>query len=281
MKIGHTGITWGIPGDVETAYRETAELGYLSFETFAFTIIDWNGKPGGYRALVERCGIPTSAAYCYKEWVDSARTGQDLDEARREADAAREVGASALVLQGGSRPAGGLDADRMNRLAEALNAVGDYCREIGLSASLHPHTGTAVETREDIDAIMQLTDPMLMGFAPDTGQIAKGGSDIVEVLTTYRDRIAHVHLKDWNGTFDRDADGKEIDRSGYVNYEPVGNGVLPMPEILRILETCGDGIWVNVELDGTSQAPRSPREAAAMSRQYLGEVLGDRVAWTR
>ena len=28
MNIGHTGITWGIPGDVEQAYRDTAELGY-------------------------------------------------------------------------------------------------------------------------------------------------------------------------------------------------------------------------------------------------------------
>lgn len=281
MKIGHTGITWGIPGDVETAYGDTADLGYLSFETFAFTIIEWNGKPGGYRALVERYGIPTSAAYCYKEWVDLARAGQDLDEARREADAAREIGASALVLQGGSRPDGGLDDDAMGRLAEALNAVGAHCREIGLSASLHPHTGTAIETRAEIDAIMRLTDPALIGFAPDTGQIAKGGSDIVEVLTTYQDRIAHVHLKDWNGTFDRDEQGKEIDRSGYVNYEPVGNGMLPMPEILRILESCGDDIWVNVELDGTNRAPRPPKEAAAMSRQYLGEVLGDQVAWTR
>ena len=31
MKIGHTGITWGIPGDVEQAYRDTAELGYQGF----------------------------------------------------------------------------------------------------------------------------------------------------------------------------------------------------------------------------------------------------------
>lgn len=281
MEIGHTGITWGIPGDVETAYRDTAELGYLGFETFAFIIIEWNEKPGGYQTLGERYGIPTSAAYCYKEWVDPVKVEQDLDEARHEADAARAAGATSLVLQGGSRPEGGLDGDAMLRLADALNQVGAYCNEIGLSASLHPHTRTAVETRADIDAIMRLTDPDLVGFAPDTGQIAKGGSDIVEVLTTYRDRIAHVHLKDWNGHQDRDANGERVDLSGYVNYEPIGSGVLPMPEILRILDEAPREFWVNVELDGTERAPRPPREAAAMSRAYLGEVLGDKVAWTR
>jgi sugar phosphate isomerase/epimerase len=281
MKIGHTGITWGIPGDVEQAYRDTAELGYLSFETFAFIIIDQNKKEGGYKALVERNGIPTSAAYCYKEWVDPAKATQDIEEAKREADAARDIGASALVLQGGSRPEGGLDADAMQRLAEALNQVGEYCNSIGMIASLHPHTNTAVETRKDIDDILRLTESNLVGFAPDTGQIAKGGSDIVEVLTTYQARINHVHLKDWNGVTDRDANGERVDKSGYGNYEPIGNGILPMPEILRIIDEAPQDFWVNVELDGGSRSPRPPREAAAMSRRYLGEVLGDKVAWTR
>jgi inosose dehydratase len=281
MKIGHTGITWGIPADVEVAYRETAELGYLSFETFAQTIIEWNAKPGGYQALVERYGIPTSAAYCYKEWVDPATVQQDLDAARREADASREIGASALVLQGGSRPANGHDRDGMRRLADALNQIGAYCRQIGLVAALHPHTGTAVETRAEIDLILDLTDPALVGFAPDTGQIAKGGSNIVEVLTLYQDRIEHVHLKDWCGIFEQDTNGREIDTTGYANYEPIGNGVLPMREILQILQPTKQEYWVNVELDGTSRAPRSPKEAAAMSRQYLGDALGNQVAWTR
>jgi inosose dehydratase len=281
MKIGHTGITWGIPADLEVAYRETAELGYMGFETFARSIIEWNEKPGGYRALIEQNGIPTNAVFCHKEWVFADTVARELAEARHEADVAREVGASGLILQGGSRPPGGHTRDTMNRLAETLNQIGAYCREIGLVAALHPHTGTGIETREDIETILSLTDPGLVGFAPDTGQIAKGGSDIVEVLRTYLDRIEHVHLKDWCGTFERDAAGKEIDPTGYVGYEPVGNGVLPMPEILDVLKGASQDIWVNVELDGTSRSPRTPRAAAAMSRDYLGEVLGNRVAWIR
>ena len=283
MKIGHTGITWGIPGDVEQAYRETAELGYLGFETFAKTIQAWDQKPGGYRALIARYGIPTGAAYCYKEWIDPATAQADLDAAKGEADALRALpDSSTLVVQGGRRPASGYTPDQFHRLADALNRLGEYCRSIGLAVGLHPHTGTAIETQGDIDTILGLLEPTLVGFAPDTGQIAKGGSDIVEVLRTYRDRIVHVHLKDWNGNYERGADGKEIDASGYANYEPIGSGVLPMPAILELL-TPAQGFtgWINVELDGTPRAPRPPREAAAMSRQYLGQLLGDRMHWRK
>ena len=296
MKIGHTGITWGIPGDVEQAYRDTAELGYLGFETFAATILRINGsRPGGYRGLVDSAGIPTAAAYCYKEWISPDTAAADMESARREADALRDLpGGETLVLQAGPRPKDGYTPDQFRRLADALNRVGDYCRGIGLAAGLHPHTGTAIETPADIDAILGLLDPALIGFAPDTGQIAKGGShmrssseavahanNILEVMRAHRTRIVHVHLKDWNGHYERDADGREIDRSGYVNYEPVGSGVLPMPEIFAILFADGgfDG-WVNVELDGTPRAPRPAREAASISRHYLASLLGDDVAWT-
>ncbi|MCE7987396.1 MAG: hypothetical protein DYG89_40025 [Caldilinea sp. CFX5] len=281
MKIGHTGITWGIPGDVEQAYRETAELGYLGFETFAKTIQEWDQKPGGYRALMARYGIPTGAAYCYKEWIDPATAQADLDAAKREADTLRALpDSSTLVVQGGRRPATGYTPDQFQRLAEALNRLGEHCWSIGLKVGLHPHTGTAIETRSDMDTILSLLDSTLVGFAPDTGQIAKGGSDILEVLRTHHKRIVHVHLKDWNGNHARDADGKEIDASGYANYEPIGSGVLPMPAILALL-TPAQGFtgWINVELDGTARAPRPPRAAAAMSREYLGQQLGSQVVW--
>ena len=279
MKVGHTGITWGIPGNVEQAYRDTAELGYLGFETFGRTILERNEQVGGYHALVDRYGIPTGAAYCGKTWIDPATAAEDAAAARREADALTVLGGQTLVLACGRRPSGGYTPEQFRQLAAALNNVGMYCRDHGLVTGLHPHTGTAIETRADIDAIMDLLDPDAVGFAPDTGQIAKGGSDILEVMRTYQSRITHVHLKDWSGKNERGVDGREIDTTGYVNYEPVGNGVLPIAALLDVLLERGFDGWVNVELDGTPRAPRPPREAAAMSRRYLGQVLGEHVRW--
>lgn len=276
LKIGHTGITWGIPGDIEAAYREIADLGYRGFETFTEAIRSRNEKPGGYRQLVDRFGIPTCAGYCYKEWINPATALEELDEAKREADALCELpGATTLVLQAGHRPANGYAPKDFSQLADALNELGEHCRNIGLTAGLHPHTGTAVESRSDIETILGLLDPEFVGLAPDTGQLAKGGVNVVELIQAHRNRIVHVHLKDWNGRH-RTINGREHDESGYLNYETVGDGILPISDVLNVL-TSGESFagWINVELDGTERSPRPAREAAARSREHLAVLIGE------
>lgn len=268
LKVGHTGITWGIPGDPVRAYEDTAELGYLGFETFGHTI-----RGVDFRPLIARHGIPVCAAYVSRMWIDPATTADDLESARQDAEALAALGGEVVVLACNRRPPDGLDADGFERLAEALNEAGRQAAVLGLRAGLHPHTGTHVETADDIERIMALLDPAVVGFAPDTGQIAKGGSDAVAVCRRYRDRTTHVHLKDWGGS------PGPIDDTGYANYQPVGSGVLPMSELLTLYHDF-DG-WLNVELDGTASAPRPAREAAAMSRRALGDLLGDRVNWRR
>lgn len=279
MQIGHTSLTWGVPGDIEQAYREVAELGYAGFETFGAPILEWNQKPGGYKALADRYGIPTVAAYCQGQWIDPATAQEDQDVARRIADALKEVGGQILVLQAGRRLPDGYTAEHWARLAQALDAVGSYCESIGLACGVHPHTKTALETRTDVDALLQRLDSSVVGLVPDTGQIAKAGSDVLDLMRTYASRIPHVHLKDWSGRYEHDDHGKEIDATGYRNYVPVGQGVLPIPALLELLfDNRFDG-WVMVDTDRTEQAPHPPYEAAAISRHYLGEALGERVKW--
>ncbi|HEX5415328.1 MAG TPA: TIM barrel protein, partial [Chloroflexota bacterium] len=142
MKVGHTGITWGIPGDVEQAIRDVSELGYLGYETFGRTVLEWNAQHGGFRQLLERYDIPLAAAYCYNEWIDPARSAQDIAEALDEARALRDLGGQTLVVQGGRRPAGGYTREQLVALADALNEVGRRAGEIGVGVGVHPHTGT-------------------------------------------------------------------------------------------------------------------------------------------
>jgi inosose dehydratase len=89
-----------------------------------------------------------------------------------------------------------LDEAGWRSLADGLNAAGAIAREYGLKLTYHHHGGTAVERPEEIDRLMELTDPALVYLLYDTGHAYYGGADPLDVLRKHYDRIAYIHLKD-------------------------------------------------------------------------------------
>ena len=57
--------------------------------------------------------------------------------------------------------------------------------DLGLGAGLHQHTGTAVESRDETYAVMEAVDTRYLKFAPDVGQLQKGGADAAKVVKDF------------------------------------------------------------------------------------------------
>lgn len=89
-----------------------------------------------------------------------------------------------------------LDEAGWQSLAEGLNRAGAIAQEYGLKLTYHHHGGTVVESPEEIDRLMELTDPSLVYLLFDTGHTYYGGGDPLTVLRKHYDRIAYIHLKD-------------------------------------------------------------------------------------
>lgn len=269
FRIGHTGITWGFkPEDSREAIKDTAELGYLSYETFGSVVEEFKQKePGGLGAILQEYGLALSAVYCPTTFYDPADADADVEQVLRWARLGRDLGAHAVVLQAGRRSTE--PYPHFTGMADAFNRIGRGVQEMGLVTTIHPHTGTLIETRAEIDAILGAIDPAVVGFAPDTGQIAKGGGDPVATLRDHKELIWHVHLKDYAG-------GRKTAHGGYA---PIGSGVIDMEGIFQVLEEADFDGWVNVELDGPPAPPLCSRDVAAMSLGYLRGLLRDRATW--
>jgi inosose dehydratase len=275
FRIGHTGITWGYQlENIIDAVRDTAALGYAGFETFGDTIEAYNAAyPAGFGALLAEHSLPLAAIYCPVWARGPAEVQGSIDEVLRWARLAHGLGAQAVVVQGGRRTSEPFTDFAF--LVQTFNEIGRRLADLGLVTAIHPHTGTLIETRAEIDAVLSAVDPRLVGFAPDTGQILKGGSEVMAVLRDYQSLIGHVHLKDYiGGPLPSDEHGKEIDRTGYSNYQPLGQGAIDFRPVFALLEEIGFSGWVMVELDATGTFPRPPREAAQISRDYLRQTLG-------
>ncbi len=153
----------------------------------------------------------------------------------------------------------------------------DICREHGLEPVFHPHAGTYVETRDEIDRLVTAMDPQRVGLCLDTGHFAFGGADPAAAIRDYAGVVRHVHIKDCD-TRVRDevcAAGGDLDRairSGV--FCALGEGDAGIDGALQALFDVGYDGWVVVEQDQLltrTDTPASVVLGQRANRDYLRE----------
>lgn len=274
IKLGHTLLTWDVfahPENIEQGIHDIAELGFAGTETGG-VLYDWweRNRPGQLKQILRDAGIPMVTLFQSGRWTDPGEEPSLLENARRWSAAIAELGGEMLMLVPGPRrdsPAYGLDD--FKQMADAMNRVGQIAHDAGIAASMHPHWGTAVETRLEIEILLSLLDPSVVGFAPDTGQIAKGGTDPMPMVERWADRVRYVHLKDLSADWEEKRQAGASLRSP-EGYTEMGQGVIDFQRLLPILDRADYSGWLMAELD---EARRPGRESAALSKQYLEDEL--------
>jgi len=68
-----------------------------------------------------------------------------------------------------------------NDIVSALNEICKAVDGAGITPALHQHTGTCIETRDEVYSVLESVDTRYVKFGPDVGQLAKGGVDPVKV----------------------------------------------------------------------------------------------------
>ncbi len=286
LRIGHTGITWLSDDDYEDTIRTIAKEGFGGIELFGWTLPKM--KAQGKLGLFEECNLPLWSAYFSHDIINP-------NERQAEFNKMKEQG-SILRAQGGTHVSfGGNIVDRRkvkymehrDYIVDFVNECGKLLQDMGLILCYHPHTGTPVETKEEIMDFFQRIDPRYVAMAPDIGQIQKGGADPLEIIKTFEPLVKHVHFKDFSGKleFDSSAEvvegetyfnfeekGKEIDLTGYINYCILGDGVVDLKGILDYFaEKKFDGA-IMVELDAGTTMPVTPQEAIHGNKLYLEKI---------
>lgn len=156
--------------------------------------------------------------------------------------------AAATGLDGyDGRPA--LDTKAWSTLFANLDAIALRASARGRPVTLHPHVGTVVESRAEVERVLGGSSvPLCL----DTGHLLVGGTDPVWLARFASHRIAHVHLKDVDvGLADRVLNGEvaytDAVRDGL--YRPLGDGDIDIPGIIRTLEGAGYEGWYVMEQD--------------------------------
>ena len=267
FKIGSTFILWGYGADnLEPALKDMAALGYHSFETFGGVIEEWETKRGGFGPIVQKYGVPIVSAFCMTDVLDPSKRKTELEKLIRWTKLLKANGGKLVEYCPSSIKRQGYDyKEHKKNLVESMNEYAKAVTDEGLVCALHPHTGTPIETEEEIYFIMNSLDTRYMKFGPDVGQIQKGGGDPVKICKDFMSLIEHVHLKDYAGG-----------ETGYLGYSPLGIGKVKLEEILKMLEKrkkeMTGMIMFELDYDRGGKPAYTTFEAAKTSRDFLAKL---------
>src|SRR5689334_5083479 len=162
LKIGYTALSWNsaprTPENLEPALKDFSDLGFYSFETFAEILESWDQK-GALGDLIAKYKVPLTSGYFTANVVEPAQRKTEIEKINRLAKVIKKHNGTFMVLapNGVKRAEYKFDENKAN-IISALNEYAKAVVDNGLGTGLHQHTGTAVETRDEVYTVMDGVD---------------------------------------------------------------------------------------------------------------------------
>jgi inosose dehydratase len=205
-----------------------------------------------------------------------------LADAQASAALLAACGAEVLVLAAATgldgydeRPT--LSAHEWATLVTTAGKIRAVAARHGLKTVLHPHIGTHVETRAEVERFLDDSD---LPLCLDTGHLLLGGTDPVDLALRNPDRIGHLHLKDVRGDLAEAVRRGELSYTAAVGkglYVPLGEGDVDTETMVRFVHEAGYTGWYVLEQDtalGEHSHLDVPKRDVATSLTHLEEIVG-------
>ena len=169
-----------------------------------------------------------------------------------------------------------MNDEEWDKLCTGVNKLGKVAKDIGITLTFHHHMGTVVQTAEEIDRLMENTDPEYFNLLFDSGHLAYCGEDYMYILKKYINRIKHVHLKDIRPQMVQKVKDEHLSFLQGVRlgaFTVPGDGCIDFEPIFKVLEENGYEGYVLVEAE-QDPAIANPFEYAVKARKYIAEKAG-------
>ena len=297
IRIANAPCSWGVlefedkgrsPG-YQQVLDEIAATGYVGTE-----LGDWGfmpTTPGRLREELARRSLEMVGAFVTTRLVDPTSYDVSVDRAVATARLLAPIGggvgpvivvsdeptadAERTRAAGRVPPDSSLSDEQWDTAAEGVERIARAVRdETGLRTVFHHHCAGFVETPQEIDALLERTDPELLGLCLDSGHATYGGGSPVDLVSRHRDRVWHVHFKDCHPGVAARARAEEWDYQTALRHGvfcELGKGSVDFRALLESLERAGYDDWIVVEQD-VLPGMGAPVDSARRNRQYLRKI---------
>jgi len=293
IKVANAPCSWGalefeLEGNAagfEQVLDEMQETGYVGTE-----LGDWGFMPTDPRQLTKELSareLDLLGAFVPVALKDANTRTEGIKKALQVAQLMHNAGyVNAFIVladDNGSVPERTKNAGRVskemalstsewNAFAKGANSIAKAVKEkYGMRTVFHHHCAGYVETADELNKLMELTDPALLGLCLDMGHLAFGGGDPLEILRKQYDRIWHVHFKDYDPNVGQQSRENEWDYFESVRqgvFCELGKGNVDFASIAKELKNRNYQGWIVVEQD-VLPGMGAPKTCALNNRNYI------------
>ncbi|MDZ4269019.1 MAG: sugar phosphate isomerase/epimerase [Mycobacterium sp.] len=272
MKVAGAPISWGVCEVPGWGYQMSPDRVLAEMRTAGLTATELGPEgflPSDTAELVAT--LSSHGLSCVGGFVPVVLFDEDhdpLDDLAGPLESLVAAGAGVVVLAAATGAEGYDDRPTLSEkqwetLLSNLDRLAVVVAARGLIAVLHPHVGTMVENRAEVDRVLAGSDiPLCL----DTGRLLIGGTDPLELTREVPDRIRHAHLKDVNAALAAKVQSGELTYTQAVAegmYVPLGAGDVDIAGIVKALEDNGFDGWYVMEQDNILDAePEDPAGGA-------------------
>jgi inosose dehydratase len=263
IDVGYAAIAWG--GSDAEAITDVSSLGYPGIQIRANAVKEFP-DPHTLKDLLGQHHLQLAAFSSGDVLIDPSQ--ETANQAMHEANAKYVLAAGGTFLQligTFSHNNTNFSADDYKRQAMLLTEVSKRVSDYGVKTGFHNHMGSIAQSPEQLERIMDASDPKYVKLLLDTGHYKQGGGDPAAAVKKYADRLICLHLKDV----------KPSPLSAGYEFTELGHGTVDFPAVISALHSIHFQGWAIVELDGKRSASvPTVKESAAMNKEYIEKTMG-------
>ena len=269
QKFAYAIWPWGLNTKEQMiqALKDIKEVGFTKFESVRNAIDVFKNNAHEFKTITDEYSVYPVSFYFHQTGDEKA----DVEEVKSKMEFLKINDVHRMSVQApgiSGRPA---TQEELASVLKTIKKIGHITKEYDVIPCVHPHAGTMTMYENEIDFIMQNTDPEYVSFCPDTAHLVLGKCDPVKIFRKYIDRIKFVHLKDiMKNTETKVVDGENKGFDVYSSFLELGNGNVDFKSIFKLLKENGYDDYLAIELD---KSRSTNKESAFISKKYLEDKL--------
>lgn len=235
-------------------------------------------------------GLQIASQWFSAHLSDPAKKDETVSAFRMHMNKLKDLGAEVIVVSEQNKSIQGqisvpvlqdkpvLNDEEWGLFVRGLEEIGKLAQKEGMKIVYHHHMGTVIQTRDEIDRLMDNTDPELVFLLADTGHMyySDGAGSPAQLIKDYGERIAHIHLKDIRESVKKRVRREKLSfLQGVIQgvFTVPGDGDINFPDIFEAIKRAGYEGWFVVEAE-QDPSKADPLEYAQNARAYIRETTG-------